>query len=395
MKIGIYQSYWGRVGGGQRYIGLVAQMLADRYDVELIHHCEDFDQPGIENALELDLSNVGFRCLPRPERPQWPSSNPLARLRCERAWCSQISSPYDVYIDSSDSVPYFCHAGKGVLLTHFPLATFEEFHGHGSEAWRRRRTPMRALRRMFNRLEWRGRFASYDLFLVNSQFTRRWVKRRWGLQAGVLYPPLRGGFRPGSKEKLLLSIGAFHHARHKKHEILIESFRRLCESGVDDWRYVMVGARGTSTEDRAYVDRLRALGETLPIEIRTDIDGDELKTLLQHAAILWHSMGYGVDSDRQPQLMEHFGMVATEAMAAGCVPVVFNGGGLREIVTHDTDGMLWTTLDELQSHTRKLIVDPGLRARLGEAAVRRSSEFSDDMFRSCLFESLAPVLGAT
>ena len=48
-------------------------------------------------------------------------------------------------------------------------------------------------------------------------------------------------------------------------------------------------------------------------------------------------MGYGVDAQREPRRMEHFGMVATEAMAAGCVPIVFCGGGLPEIVSHGVD----------------------------------------------------------
>ena len=392
MKIGIYQSYWGRVGGGQRYVGVVAQVLARHHDVEIVHYAEDFDRGAIEEALALDLSRVSFRQVPRRQHPQWPTSNPLARLRLERDWCRELSSPYDVFIDSSDTPPPFCHAGKGVLLTHFPLMTFEEFHGHDTEAWRRRPLPVRWMASWFHRLEWRRRLATYGLFLVNSDFTRQWIRRLWGLRAKVVYPPLRPGLRPGKKEPLIVTIGAFHHAQHKKHDVLIEAYKQLCDAGLAGWRYVLVGAAGTTDEDRRYVQRLRAAAGAYPIEIRTDVDGRQLRGLLGRASLVWHSMGYGVDAEHEPRRMEHFGMVATEAMAAGCVPVVFRGGGLPEIVSHAHNGFLWSTLDELRATTRQAADDPALLRSLAAAAVARSRDFGDEAFEARLLEALDPVV---
>jgi glycosyltransferase involved in cell wall biosynthesis len=375
LKIGIYQSYWGAVGGGQRYVGVVAAMLGQYHQVEIIHHAKDFDRDAVEKALELDLSEVRFRLVERRDRPSWPSRNPLVRLRLERAWCREISMPYDVFIDSSDIPPFFCHAHRGVLITHFPLISFEEFHGRNTDAWRCRSAPAKWALSLFHRLEWRSRFQSYDRFVVNSEFTKRWIRRLWGVQADVLYPPLRRGLKPLRKRPIILNVSAFHRAQHKRHHVLIESFRQLCAQNYLGWQLVLVGACGNDADDLAYVESLRESARGLPVAIRTNLDGAALKELFGEASVFWHSMGYGVDPNREPRLMEHFGMVAVEAMAAGCVPVLFCGGGLREIVSSGKDGFLWSTVDELLSSTRLLLEDEALRSRLSQAAVRRSCDF--------------------
>lgn len=394
MNIGIYQSYWGRVGGGQRYVAVAAQVLAQQHSVEIVHHCEGFDPATVEEPLEVDLARVRFRYVPRPERPQWPTRNPLARLRLERSWQSSLSSPYDLYLDSSDAPPYFCHAPRGVLLIHFPLISFEQFHAHTGEAWSSRPALLRWGLQRLHRYEWRQRLASYQGFLVNSHYTRGWLQRRWGVDAQVLYPPMRSHFSPAVKEPLILSIGAFHRAEHKKHEVLLRVFRELCDAGLQGWRYLQVGALGQSDEDHAYVEQLRQVAEGYPIELRTNVSGAELKSLLERATLLWHSMGYGVDPQQHPELLEHFGMVVTEAMAAGCLPIVFRGGGLCEIVSDGRDGLLWETLTELKEATGRLVADPGLRQQMAEHAQQRSADFDDTVFRRRLVELLSPWLSS-
>jgi glycosyltransferase involved in cell wall biosynthesis len=395
MNIGIYQAYWGRVGGGQRYVGVVAEVLAQQHWVEVVHHCPEFDPAAVAEPMELDLSRVRFRYVPPRERPAWSSVNPLRRLHSERDWGREISEGYDLFIDSSDNVPFFCHAHRGVLLTHFPLVSFEEFHGHTTETWRSRVWARRMAADIFHRLEWSRRFATYDLCLVNSEFTRRWMKRRWGLDSVVVYPPLRSGLKPLAKEPVILTIGAFHHAQHKKHEVTLEAFRDLCDRGLSGWRYVLVGACGAAAEDQASLARLRATAEGYPVEFRTNVSGDELNDLLGRARVLWHSMGYGVNPECEPGRLEHFGMVATEAMAAGCVPIVFDGGGLRESVTHGDNGLLWRTLDDLEAFTLAVAQDEVLRERLSAASRVRAKGFSRESFETRLLEALAPVLGSS
>jgi hypothetical protein len=137
--------------------------------------------------MDLDLSRVRFRYLPSQERPVWPSLNPLRRLSYERDWGREISAGYDLFIDSSDNVPYFCHARRGVLLTHFPLVSFQGFHGRTTQEWRSRPWLSRLGTDFYQLLEWSRRFATHDLFLVNSDITRRWLRQpfeREGVRGG-------------------------------------------------------------------------------------------------------------------------------------------------------------------------------------------------------------------
>ena len=388
MKIGIYQSYWGRLGGGQRYVGVVAEMLAREHNVEIVHHCETFDRMMVEEGLDVDLSRVCFRYLPRCERPTWPSRHPLRRLEMERRWGREISRPYDLFVDSSDVPPFFCHAERGVLLIHFPLVGFEEFHGRDTEAWRSWSRARRMLVGMFHRLEWNRRFRTYERCIVNSEFTRRWIKRLWGLDAEVVYPPLREGVHSGRKLQQILTIGAFSSSGHKKHLLLIDAFRRLCESGIQNWRYVFAGACSESAEDRAYVSRLRENAADLPVEIQTNLTGTAINKLLSESSILWHAMGHGIDPQACPHRMEHFGMVATEAQSAGAVPIVFCGGGLPEIVTPGRDGFLWSTIDELVEQSAKLASDPKTLRLLSDKSRKSALRFARPIFESRLRQAL-------
>ncbi len=78
--------------------------------------------------------------------------------------------------------------------------------------------------------------------------------------------------------------------------------------------------------------------------------------------------------------MEHFGISTVEAMAAGCVPVVINKGGQREVVQHGVNGFLWDTLKELKEYTGILARDDRTRARMSEAARARAAFFSREEF---------------
>lgn len=392
MNIGIYQVYWGRIGGGQRYLGMVASILAKHYKVELVHHCEQLDVSRLAEGMELDLSNVSFRYVPQRDRPAWTTANPVVRYRTEREWCSDISRGYDLFIDNSDNVPFFCHAKRGILITHFPLVQFEEFHGHLTDAWRRRSWLKRTLTKLYHGLEWRRRFSKYDLILTCSEFAREWLRKYWKREAVVVYPPVRNTFQNRSKTPLILGIGAFVHGQHKKHGILIEAFKQLYDKGLRGWELVLVGAMQPIPENLSYIKGLQDQAEGYPISLRTNVSAVELRTLLEQASIFWHAMGHGVDPLGDPARLEHFGMVATEAMAAGCVPIVFNGGGLPESVTHGQNGFLWRTLEELGAYTFQAAGDDKLRERLAAAAKLRAKDFAEEKFSANLLTALAPML---
>jgi len=73
-------------------------------------------------------------------------------------------------------------------------------------------------------------------------------------------------------------------------------------------------------------------------------------------------------------------MTIVEAMQNRLVPVVFDGGGQREIVEQEKSGFRVTSTAELMTYTLKLIRDPDLREKLGAGAFERSKAFTREVF---------------
>ncbi len=127
------------------------------------------------------------------------------------------------------------------------------------------------------------------------------------------------------------------------------------------------------------------------VELRVNIAASELKSLYQRSKIFWHLCG--LDRD-EPELVEHFGMTTAEAMQNSCVPVVFAGGGLVEIVENNVSGLLFSSREQLARQTLQLVREPHLLQRLGEAARRRGAVFSRDVFTTRTRELFAKMLKA-
>jgi glycosyltransferase involved in cell wall biosynthesis len=201
----------------------------------------------------------------------------------------------------------------------------------------------------------------------------------------VLFPPIRvQELRPGPKQRRILSVGRFfgRGMGHSKKQLeLVEAFGRMMRRNpLEGWELHLVG--GVEPGHRPYVDRIRKAAEGLPVRIHPNAPRPLVEDLFATSSIFWHATGLGEDEERQPWVFEHFGMTTVEAMAAGCVPVVIDKAGQREIVRHGVDGYRWSTLEELESYTRSLARDESLRDRLAASAVQRARTFSEEAFVS-------------
>lgn len=224
---------------------------------------------------------------------------------------------------------------------------------------------------------------SYPTILANSEFTRRWIERRWQRPSTVLYPAVDLTEIPRlSKQPMILSVGRFFAGAHnKKHLPMIQAFRALCDAGLSGWQYHLVGGCDRDQpEQRAYLAQVEAASAGYPIVLHVNAPLEELRRCYGEASIFWHATGYGEDEEREPESFEHFGITTIEGMAAGCVPVVIARAGQLETVVPGASGLLWSTLDELQSQTRRLSGDPALLHELAAGAVQRSHDFGFDVF---------------
>nr|MDA3898801.1 glycosyltransferase [Desulfobacteraceae bacterium] len=115
------------------------------------------------------------------------------------------------------------------------------------------------------------------------------------------------------------------------------------------------------------------------IVLKPDLNYQQLKQLYARGAIFWHACGL---NETNPHLIEHFGMTTVEAMQNKCVPVVYDGGGQQEIVSHGLNGFRFKNIDQLQQFTLALIKNKKLREDLVDAAYERSHDFNLKAFQN-------------
>lgn len=510
MRIAIYNRYWNTRGGGERYAGLVAEILSRHHEVELLGP-DPVDVEGLAAHLGLDFFRVRYRLLPPTNREAeltpltaeydlFVNSTYLSRLPSraprsiylvlfpQRTWphwlvrsLRRVLEPLagggtapmetgDGFHPRDDSGALWSEGRFGVRLhaaafqgrrarlsfvpvtpwplqeavlgVHGPVAgwrvegddlvverdpdadgtvdlevecrTFVPAEHGRSRDWRplglclagvRTRGPLGRVRNLAARVA--GRVAShdaaipasYDLLLSISEYTRRWVERRWGLDSEVLAPPVDVATftppEPGGKRKIILSVGRFFHGSHnKKHLRMLRVFRRMHDRGEipPDWEYHLVGnLHRDRLVDLEYFADVERLAEGYPVKLLIDLRLEELVDEYRRASIFWHAAGWGESERRRPEKLEHFGLTTCEAMSAGCIPVVIARAGQLEIVEHGETGFLFSDARELATLTRRLIEAHGepwteeLRRR-AVAGVRR---FGREPFERRLRELLA------
>jgi glycosyltransferase involved in cell wall biosynthesis len=184
----------------------------------------------------------------------------------------------------------------------------------------------------------------------------------WGREAVLVYPPVDvGDFRPLQKDALLVvSVGRFTPV--KNYELITEVAMRM--PGV---KFVIVGRKRLCDP---YFDKIAAMKPD-NLDLVVDASRDDVSVLLGRAKIYLHSM-----------VGEHFGISVVEAMSAGCIPVVHNSGGPKEIV--GSSGFLYNNVDECVNS-----IETALKSdvKLSDV-VDRVKMFSADNFKKNFIESL-------
>jgi 1,4-alpha-glucan branching enzyme len=209
-----------------------------------------------------------------------------------------------------------------------------------------------------------------DAVLVNSRAVRRELLAR-GLPVRRIEVVPNGvaqeTFRPAAgwpgDDGYVLFVGRL--VAQKGVETLLRAFgavlRRCPES-----RLVVAG----DGELELYLERVaRSLGFPDRVRFAGWQTGAALVELYQRARVVV-----------VPSLYEPFGIVALEAMACGRPVVASRTGGLEEILSDGVEGYLVRLGDHLELARRLagLLLDPGLRERMGAAAMRRAAGFGWD-----------------
>ena len=231
-----------------------------------------------------------------------------------------------------------------------------------------------------------GWLDSYDVIMANAGYTAGWIERLWGRGCELLYPPIQvQRMHPAEeREKVILTVGRFFSPGlgHAKRQLeMVETFGRLhMNRSLPGWRMVVVG--GCEPSQEPYLAAVKAAAAGLPVEVLANAPRATVENLLSTSSIFWSATGLGEDEAKTPWAAEHFGMTTVEAMAGGCVPVVINRAGQREIVREEIDGLRWNTADELMAATIRVAGDAELLERFAVSSIERANDYDEDAFRA-------------
>ncbi len=127
----------------------------------------------------------------------------------------------------------------------------------------------------------------YTFIIANSQFTVKWLDKRWNLKPTfLLYPPVEMETVKVPKENIILAVGQLEAGGTKKQIELIKAFRSLrgdYPEQMQGWRLVLVGSSIPRNPYLKTVQNLLKQGSGA-IELKVNADLEEVKSLYARAS---------------------------------------------------------------------------------------------------------------
>lgn len=333
MKAAIFNPYLDTLGGGERYTISFAKVLSRvGYDVYLQWDNREIAEK-IKQRFGIALDDINFvKDIKRGEG-------------------------YDVCFWVSDGSIPLLRARKNFL--HFQVP----FKNVGGKS-------------LLNKMK----LFRIDKIICNSYFTKSFIDEEYGVNSIVIYPPVDVlSIKPKKKENIILSVARFSQlAQSKRQDILIESFKKLLKKGLSGWKLILAG--GSDVGAGEFLNGLKKSAKGFPIEILENLPFKKLVSLYGRSKIFWSATGFGVNANKYPMRVEHFGISVVEAMAAGSVPLVYNAGGHREIVDNGKNGYSWSEVKDLVKLTLMLSRDKQKLDKLSKACIVSSKDFGYESF---------------
>lgn len=367
MKIGIFDPYLDDLGGGEKYMMIIAECLAKDHSVTVFWDNEE-DLKELQERFLINLSSIALH-----KNIFSKNVSAVERLLTTRMFDA-------IFVLSDGSIPFVL---SKKLFLHF-------------------QQPMQHLSKLS--IKEKLKLWKVTSIFCNSQFTKSFIDKTFNVTSQVLYPPVALYPKKAKKENIILNVGRLrvknvtvkdvpigdYNAQHfkslhieiasdyKKQSTMIEAFKKMIQEGLRDWKFVI--AVSVKKEDKEAFESLQKSAEGFPIEFVVNQNNKKLWDIYSRAKIYWHATGYGEDLQKHPEYAEHFGISTVEAMSAGVVPVVINAGGQTEIVENGKSGFLWDKIEDLIDKSLKLIRDQNLWKEMSKAASERSRKFTGNRF---------------
>lgn len=209
----------------------------------------------------------------------------------------------------------------------------------------------------------------------NSAYTARYIESLWGRVATPMYIPIDGHFAAVDKQNIILHVSRFSEPSEyadKAHRQMIQAFKMISRVR-PGWKLVLAGS--IDPMQQHYFSELQRLGAGFNIDLVPNLSNQELIKLYGRSAIYWHATGVSLPTI--PSAQEHMGIAPLEAQASGCVPIVYDSGGMPEVVLNGQTGLLFDTVHEMADKTLALTQNWHQWAAMSQAGQVWASSWSD------------------
>jgi O-antigen biosynthesis protein len=372
-SLAIYDHAFHFIGGAQKYGLTLVNALKPWCDITILAN-KPVTHDDFRTWYQLELGDCPIKILPIPffEARNTAHLDPAlvpGEMPNPFHGVSRESGNYDIFINNSMNEMVFPLSAVSMVICHFPERRPKSYFY----------------------------MDRYTYVVYNSKYTAEWIEKKWGFTAHRhIYPPVDMEIYSGKdrKENLLLSVARFEVEGTKRQKEMLKAFikmSRTCPEIRENWKFVLAGGCADPGKNR-YLQSLDTIlqqsGLTNAV-IKVNISSLELKELYKRAQIFWHLCGLNQD---EPANVEHFGMTTAEAMQNRLVPVVFNGGGQKEIVESGVSGVLVDSTAQLISQTLRLIRDRELLEKMSNKAFERSRLFTRARFEERVKDFFAAIL---
>jgi glycosyltransferase involved in cell wall biosynthesis len=318
VKVGVYHPpiHPRHFGGSVAVTVPIVNELVERGYEVVLFVSDEINQVKMKERMGAEVSNRATAILkrsmlkPRGLMDLYQSGYYLLALKMK---CDLIIDTYSDYIFPWCDVSY----------VHYPYINNDTFKQNFPYLRKRR-----GIENAFNMpyvLFAKGFKQRSRLILANSRFTSRAIMESLGLKSQVLYPPISQRFFEkdesdsdlnAEREDLVITIGRVHKGKGLETIPQIASMVRN-----KNVKFLIIGFAHSESAVEGINREIRKFGVSENVILKLDVSQGEMKSLLRKAKVYLH-----------PPILEHFGISIAEAMASGCIPVVYDNGGAKEFV---------------------------------------------------------------
>jgi glycosyltransferase involved in cell wall biosynthesis len=255
---------------------------------------------------------------------------------------------------------------KKIFYTHFP--TELKIHARS------------LIYKMYRSIFWQKHYNALkelDFIACNSEYTRNITYMLWNnIQPNknkyvVIYPCINTKKFANKLNKdfnRICYVGRLD--KNKGINYVLDAFREISKCVPNSKLDIVGGVKGSHYAEKYYPELMSNVKNMDNVRIRRDVpDNVIVETLSKSRCLISYNP------------FEHFGIVPVEAMAAGCIPIVAEGGGQRETIIHGETGFLVKSPKELAIYAKKILTDDKLFKDMSKKAIAYSKKFDRQEFR--------------